>query len=408
MNDPTARPKLLTFTTLFPNSAQPSHGIFVEARLSHLVASGAVSARVVAPVPYAADLPGVPSGYRKLWRVPYHEERRGIAVLHPRFPVVPKVGMAIAPFLLYLGVRRSLFSLLNEGYSFDVIDAHYFYPDGVAAAMLARTFNKPLVVTARGTDINLIPRYAIPRRMIQWAAGRADAIVTVCEALRDALVALGVPAGKIRVLRNGVDLALFHPLDRDAARAAFGLSGTVLLSVGHLIERKGHDLVIKALPALPGMQLIIVGEGPLGPELRRLTAALKLTDRVRFIGNLAQGELAKLYSAADLLILASNREGWANVLLEAMACGTPVVASNVWGTPEVVASPEAGELLEERSPEGIARAVRKLLARMPARTAVRAYAEQFSWDATTQGQLALFDEVLSSRAGFIARAACAA
>jgi teichuronic acid biosynthesis glycosyltransferase TuaC len=385
---------ILTFTTLYPNAERPSHGIFVETRIAHLVATGEVVTKVIAPIPYAADCGLIPKEYRGLRKVPHREERRGISVLHPRFLVVPKIGMSLAPILLYLGAKRCVSALIRGGYSVDLIDAHYFYPDGVAAAMLARDLGTPLVITARGTDINLIPQYRVPRSMIRWAAGQAAGIVTVCAALKDALVALRVPPQKIRVLRNGVDLALFRPLDKQRARAELRLDGRVLLSVGHLIERKGHDLVIGALPLLPSTQLVIAGEGPLRDDLSRLADALGVADRVRFAGSMKQDDLARLYSAADILVLASSREGWANVLLEAMACGTPVVASNVWGTPEVVAAPEAGALMEERTPVAIARAVEQLFARMPLRASVRAYAERFDWDDTTRGQLDLFAEVL--------------
>ena len=384
---------ILTFTTLYPNAERPSHGIFVETRLAHLVATGEVATKVIAPIPYSADVGFIPKDYRRLGNVPFEEERRGIPVLHPRFLVVPKIGMTLAPILLYLGAKRCVAALVRGGYTVDLIDAHYFYPDGIAAALLARDLGKPLVITARGTDINLIPRYALPRAMIRWAADQAAGIITVCAALKDALVELRVPPQKIRVLRNGVDLALFRPRDKAAARAQLELDGRVLLSVGHLIERKGHDLVIRALPRLPGVRLAIAGDGPLGEELRRLAATLGVGDRVRFMGSLPQRDLPDLYSAADILVLASSREGWANVLLEAIACGTPVVASNVWGTPEVVAAPEAGELIE-RTPEAIADAVERLFARMPERSVVRAYGERFSWDETTRGQIELFSEVL--------------
>lgn len=394
--------KVLLFSTLFPNSVQPAHGIFVETRLAHLVAAGTV-ARVVAPIPFTANVGFIPEQYRGLGRVPFREERRGIPVLHPRYATIPKIGMSVAPFLLYMGARRAVAQLRSEGFAFDLIDAHYFYPDGVAAAMLAREFKTPLVITARGTDINLIPQYRLPRALIRWAASHADGIVAVCSALKDAMVALDVPGSKIRVLRNGVDLALFSPLDKERARADLGFAGPTLLSVGHLIERKGHDLVIRALPSLPQIRLVIAGDGPLQNDLRRLAARLDVADRVRFTGAVPQVELAKLYNAADVLVLASSREGWANVLLEAMACGTPVVASNVWGTPEVVAAPEAGILLEQRTPEAIARAVLALTAHMPSRAAVRAYAERFSWEDTTRGQIALFDEILRRRGSAAAR-----
>src|SRR5262249_1730593 len=145
---------------------------------------------------------------------------------------------------------------------------------------------------------------------------------------------------------------------------------------------------------LPGFALLIAGEGPERASLEALIAARGLGDRVRLLGARPHEELPELYGAADALILASSREGWANVLLEAMACGTPVVATRIGGNPEVVAKPEAGVLMHERSAKGVADGVRALFANLPAREATRAYASDFSWDATTEGQLALFRKVL--------------
>ncbi|HWJ95116.1 MAG TPA: glycosyltransferase, partial [Telluria sp.] len=165
--------KILTFSTLFPNSEKPGHGIFVETRLRHLVASGKVESRVVAPVPWFPLRHERFGSYARFAKVPRQEVRHAIRVTHPRYPVVPKIGMNVAPALLAQSARREIGRILDEGYDFDLIDAHYFYPDGVAAAMLGRYFNKPVVVTARGSDITLFPKYRVPRRMITWAAGRA-------------------------------------------------------------------------------------------------------------------------------------------------------------------------------------------------------------------------------------------
>jgi glycosyltransferase involved in cell wall biosynthesis len=388
--------RLLTFTTLYPNAMQPRHGIFVEQRLRHLLAGGGVESRVLAPVPWFPVAAQVFGRYGKYARVPRLEQRHGIEVRHPRYPLIPKIGMSVAPVLLALAVAPMVQRLIDEGYDFDVIDAHYFYPDGVAAAILAARFDKPFVVTARGTDISLIPRYRLPRRMICWAAERAAHIVTVCQALKEGLGELGVADDRITVLRNGVDLTLFRPVDRAQERKRLGLTRTTILSVGSLIPRKGHDLVIRALASLPGVELLIVGDGEAEDELRRLAAALGVDDRTRFVGAVAQENLRNYYGAADALVLASSREGWANVLLEAMACGTPVVASNVWGTPEVVAAPEAGVLMDERTPEAVVRAFHQLFADYPDRAATRRFAERFSWDETSRGQKRLFASILDS------------
>lgn len=385
--------KILTFTTLYPNSVKPHHGVFVETRLRHLVASGAVQSLVVAPVPWFPSAHAVFGRYGGNARVARREQRHGLTVLHPRYPVIPKIGMILAPFLLAVAMLPVVRRILAEGYDFDLIDAHYFYPDGVAAVMLARHFGKSVVVTARGTDINLIPQYRWPRQLILWAASRATGIIAVSRALKQALVQMAVTEEKITVLRNGVDLQLFQPMDRAAARRRLGLSRTTLLSVGNLIRSKGHDVAIEALVDLPDVELLIVGEGEDGPALGSLAQALGVGDRVRFIGRVRQQDLKAYYAAADALVLPSVREGWTNVLLESMACGTPVIANRVGGTPEIVQRPEAGLLVEERTPQAFARAVQQLMANYPDRRATRAYAEQFDWDETTQGQMTLFQRL---------------
>jgi len=388
--------RILTFSTLYPHAARPNHGIFVETRLRHLLASGKVESKVVAPVPWFPSSNPRFGEYAVFAKAPREERRHGIDIIHPRYLTVPKLGMSVAPLLLAAGVYSAVKNIIQNGYDFEIIDAHYFYPDGVAAILLGRHFGKPVVITARGTDVNLIPRYRLPRAMIRWAARHAAGIITVARALKDDLVGVGVSAGRIEVLRNGVDLQLFRPIEREAGRRNLGISRTTLLSVGHLIPRKGHDLVIQGLRWLPELDLIVIGDGPEREALGALARESGAADRVRFVGSLAQEELRNYFGAADALVLASSREGWANVLLESMACGTPVVASNIGGTPEVVSAPEAGVLMAERTPEAVAEAVQRLLARNPDRGATRRYAEKFSWEETTRGQLRLFEHVVTA------------
>jgi glycosyltransferase involved in cell wall biosynthesis len=390
---PVAPIRLLTFSTLFPNAARPNHGVFVENRLRHLVATGAATSTVVAPVPWFPSAAPRFGDWARHARAPHEEERNGLAVLHPRYPVLPRVGMSLAPWLLFRALLPRL-RAMHERDPFDAIDAHYLYPDGVAAVWLGRQLRLPVVVTARGTDVTLIPRYSLPRRLIRGAIRDAAALITVSAALKAALVELGAPSDKVTVLRNGVDTTLFRPpTDRDAARRALGLSRPTLISVGLLIERKGHHHTIEAMRQLPGFGLLIVGEGPEQAMLAALIERHGLGDRIRLLGPRPHGELPSLYGAADALVLASSREGWANVLLEAMACGTPVVASNIPGNPEVVREAASGLIVEANTADGIAAAVRRLVAAPPARAATRAYAEQFGWDETTAGQLAVFRRV---------------
>jgi len=386
--------QILTFTTLYPSEARPQHGIFVETRLRNLVASGAVTARVVAPCPWFPFASPRFGSFARFARTPDHERRHGLEVEHPRYPLLPKIGMSSAPLGLFAATLPVLRRQIRSGRDFDLIDAHYFYPDGVAAVLLGRALGRPVVVTARGDDLDLIATYTLPRRWIRWAAERAAGLITVSSGLRHQLTSLGVAPERVRMLRNGVDLALFHPLDREAARHALGLTRPTLLAVANLVPKKRHWLMVEALSRLPGVDLAIVGDGPERGAIEERANRLGVADRVRLLGHMPQARLPEIYSAADLLLLPSSREGWPNVLLESMACGTPVVVSNVDGFAEIVAAPEAGRILAETTPATLAIAVGALLAAPPDRTATRRYAEQFDWRSTTEGQVELFRQIL--------------
>lgn len=388
--------RILTFTTLYPNAAKPQYGVFVENRLRQLLMSGEVSAHVLAPVPYF-PFRGERFGAHALSaRAPLAETRFGIAIDHPRFLTIPKLGMTVAPLLLYAGARLALARLLRAGQAFDLIDAHYFYPDGIAAVMLGRAFDLPVTVTARGTDINLIPDYLMPRQMIRWAAERADGLIAVSSALAAKLSALGIEESRIAVLRNGIDATQFRPV------APFGGRDDpsplpLAISVGNLVPLKGHDLAISALPAIPELYLWIVGGGPERDRLESVARNLGVEQRVRFLGVVPHERMPEVYSAANILILASEREGWPNVLLEAMACGARVVATNVSDVPKIITEPAAGAWLRERSLPVLVQALRDVLATPVSREATRAHALRFSWDTTTRGQVELFREIVSRR-----------
>ena len=391
--------RILTFTSLFPNAEQPRHGIFIDTRLRQLLDSGEVEVEVVAPVPWFPFKQKCFGRYGAFARVPRRVMRGAAVVHHPRFLALPGPLGRITPLFLALGSLPVVRRMLKSGFDFDLIDAHYYYPDGVAAALLGQWLGKPVVITARGSDITYWPTLSLPRKMILWAAQRAARNAAVSRALVDEMMRLGFPSGRSCVLRNGVDLELFHPEPRDQCRNRLGLGeGTVVLSVGNLVELKGHHLVIEALATWPEMTLIIIGEGPMERSLRALVEQFGMASRVRFVGVLPQSELRAFYSAADLLVLASSREGWPNVLLESMACGTPVVATGVWGIPEIVGAPEAGVLAWERSVVALQHGIQTLLSDHVDRQATRAYAERFSWEATTKAQLRMYGDVMQEAA----------
>lgn len=398
--------RLLTLSTLYPNAAFPNHGIFVETRLAHLVAHEDVEARIVAPVPYFPSLPKpVAAAFGRWGRyagVPRAESRRDLPILHPRYPVIPRLTSALTPHAVYRAYAAGHDALARQGFAADIIDAHYLYPDGVAAIWLARRIGVPAVLTARGSDVTEWPDFHGPARMIRAAISNADALITVSDALADRLRTLGACADRITTLRNGVDTSLFQPVDQRMARQDLGRERPYIASVGHLIPRKGHDLAIRALSILnkgarAELDLVIVGEGPEHRPLRELAASLGLGNRVIFLGALPQARLSTVYSGAESLILASHREGWANVLLESMACGTPVVASPALGNAEVVREPAAGRIAEENTPEALAAALTELLTAPPQREDTRRYAERHGWREVSAGQMTVFNTVRTGR-----------
>ena len=395
--------RTLLFSSLYPSAARPLHGIFVETRLRELLSSGAVQTKVVAPVPWFPSTHSRWGEYARQALTPLREVRHGIDVLHPRFAVLPKLGMWLTPLTLACAGLKAARQLQSEGFDFDLIDAHYFYPDGVAAAWLSRRLGKPLTITARGSDINLIGGLAVPRRMMLWASRQAQQCIGVSQALVDRMRALGMPGGRLQTMRNGVDLALFRPQPRAQARRKLGYDGApLLLSVGNLLPLKGHDLCIDALAELlpnhPDARLLIAGSGPEAGRLRQHAQTRGVKDRVHLVGSIAHAELVHWYSAADVLLLASSREGWPNVLLEAMACGTPVIATGVGGVPELVCDGAAGRIVAKRSGSEFAKSVRSLLRGVVDREAVRRHAESFGWAHTTRAQIDLFSRLTEGRA----------
>lgn len=372
--------RVLTLATLFPNPSQPTLGVFVERQTLGLAALPDVALEVVSPV----GLPPWPLSlhphYRPRAGLPLEEVWKGLRVYRPRFRSVPRIGdrgaaRAMATALL------PLLRDIRERVPFDVIDAEFFWPDGPAAMHLSQALGVPYSVKARGADIHYWGRRSGIGEQVAEAGREAAGLLAVSQALKQDMAELGMPESKIRVHHTGVDLERFRPVDRTAAKAQLGVGGPVLVTAGALIPRKGQSFVIEALRALPDASLLLVGNGPDRAELERL--ARPLGERVRFVGNRPHEELPTYLAAADIMVLPSSSEGLANVWVEALACGTPVVITGVGGAGEVLDRPEAGRIVA-RDPAAIAQAVRAILADPPDREAVRAAAARFTWDANAK------------------------
>ena len=238
---------LLTFTSLYPSIARPRHGIFIESRLQGLLQRGGLRAHVVAPVPWFPFTGSRWGEYGRMARTPHRELRNGIEVRYPRYLSLPYVGFSIKPDVMARAGLRAVESLLREGEAIDLIDAHYLYPDGVAAAAVALRIGRPFLLSARGTDVNVIAQMPDPWRRISEAIEASSGVIAVSAALKTSLVSLGIPADRVTVLRNGVDPTLFYPEDRVAARKELGLpdgEAQIVVSVGNLVPEKRHELAL--------------------------------------------------------------------------------------------------------------------------------------------------------------------
>jgi glycosyltransferase involved in cell wall biosynthesis len=365
--------RVLTLATLFPNGARPTLGVFVEWQTRALAALPDVEVEVVAPIGMPAWPLSLHPHYADLRSLPRTETRNGLVVHRPLFRVWPIVGKARTARVM----ADALLPLLRDiraRFPFDAIDAEFFWPDGPAAMRLAKALDVPFSVKARGSDIHFWGARPAVAAQIAEAGQAAGGLLAVSAALKRDMAALGLPDDRIRVHYTGVDLDRFHP----SARAELGIEGPVLIAAGHLTARKGQDLAIAALAGIPEATLILVGDGPDRARLEASAARAGLSSRVRFLGAQPHDALPGLLAAADVMVLPTASEGLANVWVEALACGTPVVTSDVGGAREAIDRPEAGRLVA-RDPAAIAAAVRDILADPPDPEAVRTAAGKFSW-----------------------------
>lgn len=394
-------PRIVVFSSLFPNSTQPTAGLFIRERMFRV--GKLLPLVVVSPKPW---FPG--QGLIRRFRPHYRpmpapmETQAGIEVYFPRFLAIPGLFRGLDSLFMALGSYFTLRRLKARGHN--LIDAHFAYPDGHAAIKLGRWLGLPVTVTLRGTEVPQSRNPALVPKLREVFRD-ADFVITVSDSLRQLAYSLGLARERGQVVGNGVDAARFSPVPRDEARRRFGLPVTakVLVTVGGLVERKGFHRVIACMPALleqhPDLHYLIVGgpcpEGDMTQALKDQVAALVLGDRIHFLGPVVPDDLKWPLSAADIFVLSTRNEGWANVILEAMACGLPVVASDVGGNREVVCKPDLGEIVPFDDQAALSAALDRALRRGWNGQAIRAYAEANSWDARVDALTGLFEKTLT-------------
>jgi teichuronic acid biosynthesis glycosyltransferase TuaC len=379
--------RVLVLSSTFPSITEPTRGVFVFERIRRLASR--CDLVVVSPVPWFPFNRWI---RRNQATVPSVEQREGIVVYHPRFFSIPRYAKwldGVFYFLCLVGfVMR-----LRRTFPFELVDAHFEFPDAVGATLLAKLFHRPVIVTLRGKLVSL-SAYRLHRPQLRWMLRHADRVIAVSQYLRGFAGSLGISPQRVRVIRNGVDADMFKPMQQTRARTLCGLppDRKILLTVGGLEARKGQHRVVEALPALiegcPTLLYVMIGAGRAGEsyarDLERLVAHLGLERHVLFVGTRQHGDLRPWFCAADMFVLLTTLEGWPNVVLESLACGVPVVATHVGGVPEIVRDETDGILVPYGDGDAFRRAVLDALKRTWDREEIVRYAHSLDWSAVIE------------------------
>ncbi|VAV92222.1 hypothetical protein MNBD_ALPHA02-889 [hydrothermal vent metagenome] len=381
--------QILTFTSLYPNIMEPRHGIFAKNRMDYFDRIEGTSRKVIAPVQYMPLLGLDPrSRYHKYNRIPERERQGDVAVYHPRYITIPGTSLINVANAMAKSARRVVKKIYAEEDIFDLIDGHYLYPDGVAAHRLAREYNKPLVLTALGSDVNFWLEQPQHKDSILAAINYASKVTCVSQSLKDRLIDHGISEDKLAVLLNGIDQSVFNTGVRPDGPNSY------LLTIGNLIPLKGHEFILRSLKDFPEERLVIIGSGELENNLKTLAARLEISHRVTFLPNIPQKDLAPYYAGAKVTILMSSMEGMPNVILESLASGTPVIATNVGGIPEVVTE-DNGILLPARDTDALTAALKDALTRNWDREKISQGIAYLDWSETACKLHDLFSTILA-------------
>ncbi len=380
-------PKVVLVSNIFPNPAQPTKGVFTARLLKELKAFSDVT--VISPLPWFPK--SLAFGIFKTWSqfamVPDEGVYGDVKVYYPKYLLMPKVSGALHPFLVFLSMLPVLRSLKRQG-ACDIINAHWVYPDGVAACMAGRLLKIPVVLTAMGCDINLYGAYRLRAPQIKWALNAAEGITTKSRDLAKKITRFGVSSDKVAFIPNGVDLSMFSASNGAKTHA----TGSQALYLGRLSAEKGVDTLVDAIVMLArggekDIRLAIVGDGELNAALQKKVKENGLEDIVTFHGPVPHAEVAGYLRKSGVLCLPSLREGTPNAALEALACGRPVVASRVGGLPDIIIEGVNGFMFEPGSAKGIAEALKTAVKKAWDSSAIAATVAHLTWHDSAEAYL---------------------
>jgi len=397
--------RVLTTTLCYPTPAKPEQGIFVQRRATALANRCGVEAEVISPQPWCPLLRRTPHS-----RAQMHP----LQAAYPRLVSVPVLSWATDGVAFARAIRQFVTQRRRIGDAgFDLIDAHFVYPDGVGAWLAAGRLGIPVVVTVRGKIVSL-SRRAVRRLQIRAMLRGVDARIAVSESLARLVRRIAGSDLSVDVIPNGVDADTFRPVDRARARQALGwdLNARYLLSVGHLQRLKGFDRLVDLLPAvracLGDVRLVLAGsrrgESGFRSALARSMAEVNRRARtplqppcVRFVGPVPGEQLSLMYSAADVCVNASRSEGWSNAISESLAAGTPVVATDVGGNREQLCSRELGTIVPDHDTLTLGVAIVAALSREWNRPLIAAHGGARGWDQVAGEVHAVFQRVWAAR-----------
>lgn len=399
-----AGPRILIVTQMYPSKVQPGLGTFVRERALALHRLGA-EIRVISPVAWAPPLPGL-GRYSRLSRVERSTvSPEGVLVWHPRYAVLPKVGSFLQGRSMARAVQREYRRRCGAaGWWPDVIDAHFAFPDGFAAVCLSEYLECPVTITCHGSDLANYPDLRWVGRMMRWSLRRADRVIAVAPHLVTRAGQLGAQERRIVLLPNGVDPQRFCLREKLLCRRALGLQeqGPLAVCVGSLDENKNQSVLLGAVKHLqehggPRVGLVLVGQGPLRKRLLHQAGKLGLATQVQLVGQVPHDDVPLYMAAADWVVLASKREGWPTVYYEALACGRPIVTSEVDAAQFAVADCSLGIIAQHNTPEGFAQALKQAAATTYDEAHLRQTALEHTWDDWGRRMMRIVSDVTQSR-----------
>lgn len=399
-----AKPFVIVVSSLFPSAKLPAAGIFIKERMGRV--ANELPMLVISPRPWF-PFQGLIRLFKQDYRpvLPKYETLGHLKVIRPNYLSFPQFFRSADGFFMavssWLSLKKE--NLQNENIIFD---AHFAYPDGYSAYLLSRWFNAPYLITVRGTEVPLSKRF-LRRQLMKIALRSANQIISVSDSLGEHVKGLGLNGRSALTIGNGVDTTEFYPLDKKQCRSELNISasGKVIITVGGLVKRKGIHHVIDALPALKKefseLTYLVVGggggEGNWESVLKKKVADMGLEENVKFLGEWPHDKLNVPLSSADVFVLATSNEGWANVFLEAFGCGLPVVTTDVGGNKQVVNSTKLGIIVPYDEMEVLKEAISSALKRDWDINFIVEYAKNNEWSKRVNQVVSLMYRVIKKK-----------